>query len=130
MAKMTFNMKEILFTTKLDLNVNDKLVNCYIWSIALYSAETWTFREVYQKYSAIFETWCWRGMEKIIWTDRARSEEVLHRVQENSYILHTMKRRANWIGHILHRNYLLKHNSEGNIEGGIEVTGRRAAVLL
>ena len=52
-------------------------------------------------------------------------EEVLHRVKEGSNILHKIKRRkANWIGHILHRNYLLKHIIEGKIEGKVEVTGR------
>jgi hypothetical protein len=30
-----------------------------------------------------------------------------------------------WIGHILHRNCLLKHVIEGKIEGRIEVAGRR-----
>ena len=34
------------------------------------------------------------------------------------------KQKANWIGHILDRNCLLKHIIEGNIEGGIEVMGR------
>jgi hypothetical protein len=65
-------------------------------------------------------------MEKISWTDRVRNEEVLHRVKEERNILHTVKRRkANWIGHILRRNCLLKHDVEGKIEGRIEVTGRR-----
>jgi hypothetical protein len=41
------------------------------------------------------------------------------------YILHTVNRRANWSGHILRRNCLLKHVIEGKIEGRIEVTGRR-----
>jgi hypothetical protein len=45
-------------------------------------------------------------------------EEVLYRVKEDTYILHTVKRRkANWIGHILRWNCLLKHVIEGNIEG-------------
>jgi hypothetical protein len=49
---------------------------------------------------------------------RGISEEVLHRVKEDRNILHTIKRRkANWIGHILHRNRLLKHITEGTIEG-------------
>jgi hypothetical protein len=54
-----------LFTSKLDLNVRKKLVKCYIWSIALYGAETWILRKVDQKYLEIFEMWCWRKMEKI-----------------------------------------------------------------
>jgi hypothetical protein len=41
-------------------------------------------------------------------------------------ILYTIKRRkANWIGHILHRNCLLKHIIEGKILGGVEVMGRQ-----
>jgi hypothetical protein len=35
------------------------------------------------------------------------------------------KRKANWIGHILRRNCLLQQVTEGNIKGGIEVTGSR-----
>jgi hypothetical protein len=65
-------------------------------------------------------------MEKISWTDRVRNEEVLHRVKEERNILHTIKRRkVNWIGHILRRNRLLKHVIEGQLEGRIEMTGRR-----
>jgi hypothetical protein len=55
-----------------------------------------------------------------------RNEEVLHRVKEEMNIVHTIKRRkANWIGHILRRNCLLKHVIEGKLDGRIEMTGRR-----
>jgi hypothetical protein len=55
-----------------------------------------------------------------------RNEVVLHRVKEEKNILHTIKRRkANWIGHILCRNCLLKHVIEGKLEGRIEMTGRQ-----
>jgi hypothetical protein len=39
MAKTAFD-KKTLFTSKLDLELRKKLVKCYIWSIALYGAET------------------------------------------------------------------------------------------
>jgi hypothetical protein len=65
-------------------------------------------------------------MEKISWTDRVRNEEVLHRVKEERNIVHTIKRRkANWMGHILRRNCLLKYVIEGKLEGRIEMTERR-----
>ena len=55
-----------------------------------------------------------------------RNEEVLHRVNQKGNIVQTTSRKwANWIGHILFRNCLLKHVIEGKIEGRIEVTGRR-----
>jgi hypothetical protein len=109
----------------MDLNLRKKLIKCYIWSIALYGAETWTLRKVDQKYLESFETWCWRRME-ISWTDRVRNEEVLHTVKEKRNIVHTIKRRkVNWIGHILHRNCLLKHVIEGKLDGRIAMMGRR-----
>ena len=55
-----------------------------------------------------------------------RNEEVLLRVNEQRNILHEIrKRKANWIGHILRRNCLLKQVIEGKIKGEIEVTRRR-----
>jgi hypothetical protein len=126
MAKATFNKKKDLFTSKLDLNLRKKLVKCYIWSVVLYGAETWTLRKAGQKYLEGFDMWCWRRMEKISWTDRVRNEEVLHRVKEERNTVHTIKRRkANWIGDILRRNCLLKQVIEGKLEGSIEVTGIR-----
>jgi hypothetical protein len=130
-AKAAFNKKKTLFNSKLDLNLRKKVLKYYIWSIALYGAETWTLRKVDQKYLKSFEMWCWRRMKKISWTDRVRNEELLHRVKEERNILDTIKRRkANWIGHILRRNCLLKHMIEGKLEGRIEMTGRQGRKQL
>jgi len=125
MSKAFFSSVGI-FTSTLDLELRKKLVKCYIWSIALYSAETWTLRTVDQKHLESFEMWCWRRMEKISWTDHVRNEEVLLRVKEQWNNLHEIrKRKTNWIGHILRRNCLLQRLSEGKIQGRIEVTGRQ-----
>ena len=102
------------------------LIKCYIWSMALYGAETWTLREVDRKYLESFEMWCWIRLEKISWTDHVRNEEVLLRVNEQRNILHEIrKRKANWFGHILRRNCLLKQVIEGKIKGEMEVARRR-----
>ena len=44
MAKAEFSKNKTLFTSKLDLNLRKRLIKCYIWSMALYGAETWTLR--------------------------------------------------------------------------------------
>ena len=63
-----------------------------------------------------------------------RNEVVLLTVKEQKNILHEIsKRKANWIGHILHRNRLVQRVTEGKIKVGIEVTvrrGRRRRELL
>jgi hypothetical protein len=65
-------------------------------------------------------------MEKIGWTDRMRTEGVLYRVERGRNVVHTIKRRkAYWIGHILHENCLLvKHVIDGKTGRRIEVMGR------
>ena len=119
MAKAAFNKKRTLFTSTLDLELRKKLVKCYVWSIALYGAETWTLRAMDQKHLESFEMWCWRRMEKISWTDHMRNEDVLLRGKEQRNILHEIcKQKANWIGHILHRNCLLQRVIEGKMKGG------------
>ena len=76
------------------------------------------------------EMWCWRRIKKISWTDRARNEKVLHRIKEERNIIHIRQRRIDvWIGHVFHRNCLLKHIIEGTTEEGIEVTGRQGRRL-
>ena len=65
MAKVAFNKKKNLFTSKLDLNLRKKLVKCYVWSMVLYGAETWTLRATDQKCLESFEMRSWRRMEKI-----------------------------------------------------------------
>jgi hypothetical protein len=70
-------------------------------------------------------------MEKISWTDHVRNEDLLLRVKEQRNILHEIrKRKANWIGHILRRKFLLQRVTEGKIQRGIKVTGRRRRKLL
>jgi len=119
MANAAFYKKRALFTSTLDLDLGKKLMKCYIWSIALYCAETWTIRAVDRKNLESFEIWCWRRMEKISWTDHVRNKEVLLTVKEQRNILHEIrKRKANWIGHILRRNCLLQRVIEGKVRKG------------
>jgi len=130
MVKTAFSKKKTLFASKLDLNLRKKLIKCYIWGMAFYGAETWTLRAADQKYLESFEMWCWGRMKKISWTDHVRNEEVLLRVNEQRNILHEIrKRKANWIGHILRRNCLLKQVIEGKIKGEMEVARRRGRRL-
>jgi hypothetical protein len=69
-------------------------------------------------------------MEKISWSDHVRNEEVLLRVKEQKNILHEIRKpKANWIGHILHRDCLLQRVIGETIQGGIEVTGRQGRRL-
>jgi hypothetical protein len=83
-------------------------------------AESWSPCKVEQKYLKSIEMRCWMGMEEISWMDRVRKVQVLHRVKEEWLILYTVNgTNANWIGHILSRNFLLKHFAEGKTQGRV-----------
>ena len=54
MAEAAFN-KMTLFTSRMDLNLRNKLAKRYIWSIVLRGAEYWTLRKLRKQYPESFE---------------------------------------------------------------------------
>jgi hypothetical protein len=42
-------------TSQFNLNIRNKLVKCYIWSIALYDSGTWRLQQVDQRYLESFK---------------------------------------------------------------------------
>jgi hypothetical protein len=99
----------------------NELVKCYTWIKFSYGADNWALGEEYRIYLESYEMCCWIEKE-LIWTDSNKSDEVLYGAEGERYILHTRKRgTANFTGHTLRRNCLLKCVTEGKIER----TGRR-----
>jgi hypothetical protein len=75
MAKAAIHKKETLFTSKSDLNLRKKLVNCYILSIILMVLKPEDFR-MYIRISGKISN------VEISWADSVKNEVVLHRVTE------------------------------------------------
>jgi len=65
-----------------------------------------------------FETWCWRRMLKIKWTDRMTNDEVFQRAKEESLLLKIFKNRRHlWIGHTIRHNEFVVNILGGAIPG-------------
>jgi hypothetical protein len=60
----------------LSLEIKKKLIKTCIWGVAIYGSETWTVGENEERIVNVFETWCWRRMLEIKWTDRITNDEV------------------------------------------------------
>ena len=74
--------------------------------------------------------WCWRRMAKIIWSEKVTNEQVLDCIGEKRTLLNNiLRRKANWIGHILRRNCLLHYIIEGQMTE-MKGVGRRRTQLL
>ena len=130
MAKEAFNRKRIIFCRPLVKELRKRLVKCFVWSVALYGAKTWTLRRNEQKRLEAFEMWIWRRMERLKWTDKIKNAAVLEKVGEGRIILELIKKKKrNWLGHWLRRNCLLKDAKEEMVNGK-KVRGRRRFQII
>ena len=82
-------------------------------NVALYGSETWTLGK------NAFETWSWRGMLKIKWTDRRiTNDEVIQRAKDERLLLKIFKNgRYSWIGNTIGRKEFVVNILEGEISG-------------
>ena len=99
MTKEAFNRKRSIFWGPLEKELGKRLVKCFVWSVALYGAETWTLQRNEQKRLEAFEMWTWRRMEHLKWADKMENAVVLERVGEGRKMLEFIKkkRERNWL---------------------------------
>jgi len=101
-AKVMFNnKKQLLYPNNFSLKMKKTLIKSCIWSVVLYGSETWTLGKNKESVINAFETWRWRRMLKIKWTDRITNEEVFQRVKEERILLKMLNNRR----HVMDRAY-------------------------
>ena len=102
MAKETCNRKISIFCGCLEKELRKRLVKCFVLSVALYGAETWTLRRNEQKRLETYEMWIWTRMHRVKWTNKIKNAVVLERVGEGRIMLELIRKR---LGHWLRRNF-------------------------
>jgi hypothetical protein len=118
MAKDAFNKRKELLTKRMSKEIKKRMVKTLVWPVAMYGCETWTMRKEENDRLNAFEMWVWRRMEKVSWRDKKTNEEILISVGEKrSFVETIVRRKKNWIGHIVRGDGLLKHVLEGRMEG-------------
>src|SRR5580698_10282718 len=117
MAKDAFSKRKELLSRNMSRAVRKKIIKTVVCMVALYGSETWALKkDEIQRLNAL-EMWIWRRMEKVSYKNRKTNEEVLDIVGEERSLIETIvRRKKNWIGHIL-REGLLKDVIEGRMEG-------------
>ena len=109
MQKKLLREKETFSADPWKKELRNRLVKCFVWSVVLYCAETWTLRRNEQKQLEAFEMCIWRRMDQVKWTNKITNAVVLQRVGEGRTMLELIKKRKiNWLDHWLRKNYLLK----------------------
>ena len=92
-VKQAFNRKRSIFCRPLEKELRKSLVKCFVWSVALYGAETRNLRWNEQKRLEAFQMWIWRRIERVKWTDKIKNAVVLERVGEGRIILELIRKR-------------------------------------
>ena len=92
MAKEALNRKRNIFCGALQKELRKRLVKCFVWSIVLYGAGTWTLRRNEQNQLEAFEMWVWRRMERVKWR-QDKNAVVLERVGERRTMLELIRKR-------------------------------------
>ena len=91
MGKNSFNRRKTLFTSKMDIGLKKRLIKCFVWSVVLYAAETWTLRKQNIKRLEAFEMWLWRRMLRIKWMDKISNKEILKNIGEKRSLINNIK---------------------------------------
>jgi len=118
-AKIMFiNKKQLLCSNNCSLEMKRKHIKSCIWSVAVCGSETWTVGRNEEGIINVFETWSWRRMLKIKWTDRITKDEVFQRAKGERVLLKILEiRRHSWIGHTFRHKKFLVNVLEGAIFG-------------
>ena len=87
-AKVMFNnTKQLFCLNNLSLKMKKKIIKSCICSVSLCRSGMWTLGKNEESVVNTFETWCWRRMLKIKWTDRVTNNEDFQRVKEQRLLL-------------------------------------------
>ena len=79
-ARNTFLAMKGLFTNrKVKFALRLRLVNCYVWSVLLYGAETWTINKAMENRITSFEMWILqKNDENILETNENQQRDIAH----------------------------------------------------
>ena len=127
-ARLTLMRMKNLFTRReLSLGLRVRLLRCYVFTVLLYGAESWTLDANLEKRINAFELYAYRRMLRISWIQKITNETVLNRMRKQLEVLSTVKeRKLRYLGHIMRgpKYEILRLIIEGKIVGRRSV-GRR-----
>jgi hypothetical protein len=109
LAKQEFEKKRFLLANEnLSIQSRKSFIKTYIWSVLLYSCETWTLKKYKMKRLKAMKMWIWRRTTRTSWTEKKRNDFILQEICEKRNIITTItKRKVKFIGLLLRHNYFV-----------------------
>lgn len=118
MAKKAFLKNKVLQTKQIKIETRARLARCYVWSTALYGAESWTLKAGIKEKLASLERWIWRKMLGIKWSDKVSNDNLLRLTGESNWKLvdTIVERSSKWYNEAIGKGELIQQISEGTFQ--------------
>ena len=115
-AKSMFIKLNIFMSRDIPLDLRLRAINLYVYSIFLYSDETWTLYVESTKELEALEMWLFKRLARVSYKDRVTNEEVLSRL-ERRLLSQIRTYKLSYFGHIARNDGLKKTVLKGRIDG-------------
>ena len=113
------NLGSILKSRDITLPTKVHLAKTIVFSVVVYSCESWTTKKAEGQRTDTFELWCWRRLLRVPWTARRSNQSILKEISPE-YLLEglMLKLKLQYFGHLIWRADSLEKNLMlGKIEG-------------
>ena len=121
------NLESILKSTDITLLTKVWMVKAMVFSVVMYSCESWTIKKAKRQRTHAFELWCWKRLLRVPWTARRSNQPILNKVNPE-YSLEGLMLKPQYFGQLMQTaNSLEKTLMLGKIEGrrsGLQMVGR------
>ena len=117
--KSMTNLDGTLKSRDITLLTEVLIVKAMVYSMVMYSCESWTIKKAECQRIDAFELWCWRRLLRVPWTARRSNHSILKEINpEYSLEGLILKLKLQYFGHLMQRvNPLEKTLMLGKIEG-------------
>ena len=117
--KSMTNLDGTLKSRDITLLTEVLIVKAMVYSMVMYSCESWTIKKAECQRIDAFELWCWRRLLRVPWTARRSNHSILKEINpEYSLEGLILKLKLQYFGHLIQRvNPLEKTLMLGKIEG-------------
>ena len=74
------NLDSILKSRDITLPAKVHLVKAMVFPVVMYGYESWTVKKAKLQRIDAFESWCWRRLLRVPWTERRSNQSILKEI--------------------------------------------------
>ena len=78
--KTMTRLDSVLESRDITLPTKIHIVKAMVFSVVMYSCESWTIKKAEHQRSDAFELWCWRRLLRVPWTTRRSNQSILREI--------------------------------------------------